>query len=62
MLVLAATGMSAMALGTTLMRWGAHALTKDALAGSDYRMLIGAVLVVLGLILLFGGVLWGILV
>lgn len=62
MLILAATGVAAMALGTTLMRWGAYALTKDALVGSDYRMLVGAALVGGGLAILGADILiWGIL-
>lgn len=62
MLILAATGVGAVALGTTLMRWGAHALTKDALAGWDYRILIGAALVGGGLAILVVDILiWGLL-
>lgn len=62
MLILAATGVGAVALGTTLIRWGAYALTKDALAGSDYRMLTGAALLGGGLaILAIDALIWGML-
>ena len=62
MLILAATGVSAVALGTTLMRWGAYALTKNALVGSDYRMLVGAALAGGGLAMLgVAALIWGLL-
>lgn len=61
MLVAAVVGVCAMVLGVALMRWGAYALSKNALAGWDCRLLLGAALVALGLAIEIGDALvWGV--
>ena len=61
MLVAGATGLGALMLGGILMRWGARTLSRNALAGWDNRVLIGASLTAIGLaILIADALIWGI--
>lgn len=53
-LIAGAAGLTALALGAALLRWGVYTLSRDAKRGWSHRLVCGVVLIMMGLAISFG--------